>query len=294
MSDDLNPAAVPQQRRRPRTRTITVASVAAAGLLSGGIIAATAASSEASAPASGSSSSSSNAAAKAPRPAAPNGNDIDGTVTEASSDSITVKSKFGTTRTYKVTDDTKVHRGKATVQASSLENGQRVHVRGTKSGSTYTATDVDVRAAHIGGVVATLADDSLTVTDDDGFTRTISTSSSTTYTKDGDKASRSDLKTGSVVRAEGTVASDGTTLAATSVDIQTKETAPRGPGAGGPGAGGPGAPGKGGPGQPGMGAPPAGKGKSGSKPSGAPAKPSGAPAKPSNAPSGAPSGAPSS
>lgn len=284
--------------RLSRGRKVTIATLVTAGLATGGFYAAQGSfasggsGGSGTAPASGPSVS---APANAPRPpAGPSANDLDGTVTAASSSSVTVRNEFGTSRTFAITDDTTVHNGRAKGDAGDLEVGQRVHVRAAKSGSDYTAKDIDIRPAHIGGTVASISGDTVTVTDRDGFTRTIALSSTTTFTKDGATADRGDLTGTSVIDAEGTVASNGTTLDATRVDIRTKApTPPRGP------AGGPGAPaGKGGPPAPGgsgrgPAAPPA-KGK-GTPPkpgtSGAPKAPSGAPKVPSGAPK-APSGGP--
>lgn len=96
---------------------------------------------------------------------------------------------------------------------------------------------------HIGGEVLSVSGSTVTVKDHDGFTRTISLSSSATVTKDGQKADTSAIVKGAHIEATGSVDSNGTTLDATEVQVGQ----PAGPGKGGPAAGGPAADAKGGP-----------------------------------------------
>ena len=63
------------------------------------------------------------------------------------------------------------------------------------------------------------ADGTITITDHSGFTRTIRTSATTTYEKDGVAAKASDITVGALVRAVGEVDADGTTLDATKVSV---------------------------------------------------------------------------
>ena len=111
------------------------------------------------------------------------------------------------------------------------------------------------RTPHLDGTVKSVSGTTILITDMDGFTRTIVTSSKTVY-KDSLTASP---KAGTKIDAEGTVDSNGTSLDATV--IQT-------PPAGGMGHGGPGGPGGSG-----------GERGSGTRPSGAPtgARPTAAP-----------------
>lgn len=113
---------------------------------------------------------------------------------------------------------------------------------------------------HIDGTVRTIAGDTITVTDLDGFTRTIEVSSDTTYTQNRSSTGESAVTKGRFLHAAGSVDSNGTTLDATSISIFTSGTGrpvpigrPIGPGgmkghrpASGPGVGGtPPAPGHG-------------------------------------------------
>jgi hypothetical protein len=56
-------------------------------------------------------------------------------------------------------------------------------------------------------------------TDESGFTRTITTATTTTYEKDGATATSSILTVGALIRGLGTVDADGTTLDATKVSV---------------------------------------------------------------------------
>jgi hypothetical protein len=273
-----------------RKRTIVLSVIAAGGIASGGAYAYAATGSSSGSPSaaapSAASPSSSSSTQTSWCPAGPSavGNDFDGLITAVSSNSVTVRSLFGTTRTYAFPAKTSVHEGpQTTVKISALRAGEHVHVRGTKSSSRYTATDIDVHPATIDGRVTGISSSALTVTDPDGFTRTIATDSDTTYTSNGKSASRSAITSGSVVHAQGQVDENGTSLDADNVAKLTASSAPGG-GPAGPRPGrlgthaGPRAPGPGcGP----MGGPGHGRrdpgGAGGAAPSGAPKPPSGTP-----------------
>lgn len=114
-------------------------------------------------------------------------------------------------------------------------------------GPAAPGTDGDIAAAppapkvhrpHLAGTVTSASGSTVLIKDREGFTRTVVESSTTTY-RDGLKAA---LAVGSKIHAEGTVASNGTSLDATIIG------ADRGPGAGAPGDEGRGGPGGKGPG----------------------------------------------
>lgn len=89
-----------------------------------------------------------------------------------------------------------------------------------------------VHQPHLDGTVTSVSGSTVLIKDHEGFTRTVVESSGTTY-QDGLKAA---LTVGTKIHAEGTVASNGTSLDATVI------SADRGP-AGGPGGSGPRGPG---------------------------------------------------
>ena len=84
------------------------------------------------------------------------------------------------------------------------------------------------REPHIAGTVTTVDGDTITVKDDQGFTRVIQTDDDTTVTNGGDDADLDSIAKGDHVDATGTVDDDGTTLDATA--IRTGE--PKAPAAG--------------------------------------------------------------
>lgn len=115
----------------------------------------------------------------------------------------------------------------------------------TGTGSSTTSTDTAKSAApsngaqppalgdpaaapipHLDGVVTSVSDSTILITDPDGFTRTIHLSSSTTYA---DGLTRP-IATGKRIHAEGRVDTDGTSLAATSIALAPTPPAPPGDG----------------------------------------------------------------
>lgn len=150
--------------------------------------------------------------------------DLGGRITAVTASKLTVTDEFGRARSYTLTSSTRVHQGREQLQASALRTGERVHVRGkatSGSSGTLTAVNVHVLHAHLGGVVTAVGNNSVTITDRDGFTRRISTSADTQYLQDRQSASADAVHSGSVVHAEGTVDGDGTTLDAGSINVRT-------------------------------------------------------------------------
>lgn len=114
-------------------------------------------------------------------------------------------------------------------------------MRGEQDGNGRIARSVEARPAHLDGTVTAVGSDTVTLVDRDGFTRTVLTSGDTVYVEDGETTSRSALTDGEHVRAQGRVASDGTSLQADRVEVGEPTPPAGGPGKGGPGKGGPGA-----------------------------------------------------
>ncbi len=151
--------------------------------------------------------------------------DSDGRITAVNGSSLTVADEFGQVHAYTLSSTTRIHQGPGQqLAATDLSVGEHVHVRGQSaatSGGTLQAVDVDVHPAHIDGVVTAVDGAGLTVTDRDGFTRHLTTSSSTRYDTAGQHSTADSIHPGSVLHAEGRVDSDGTTLDATTVTIRT-------------------------------------------------------------------------
>ena len=160
-----------------------------------------------------------------------------GEVTSVGSASLTVRPAVGAAVTYTTTSATVVRTGDTRSALSALHVGQEVAVvpvRAGTSGSstagataTRTARLVEVVRPGVQGRVTAVGSGTVTVRDRQGFTRTVDTSGSTVYRKDGAAATRSVLTTGQWIAATGTVDADGTSLDATTVAVRTKAPQPR-------------------------------------------------------------------
>jgi len=141
-----------------------------------------------------------------------------GLVTAVSSSSITVTTPQSTSATYAITSSTVVEKGHATATLSDVVVGDRVDIRPAAQGST-TAAEIDIDVPHLAGQVVSVSGNVITVSDQEGFYRTIDVSSTTTYVKSGASSTLSEVTVGSFIGAEGSIASDHTTLDASSVTI---------------------------------------------------------------------------
>ncbi len=146
-----------------------------------------------------------------------------GLVTAIDSDSITVRTPEGSD-TIALNSNTAYYVGKTKATHSAISKGDVVHVRVVDPRATKkVAAVVELLPAHLEGWVTKVDNDSFTITDLSGFTRTVGTSGSTTYVKDGATATRDAITVGTLVRALGTVDDDGTTLDATRVAVGTPD-----------------------------------------------------------------------
>jgi hypothetical protein len=155
---------------------------------------------------------------------------VDGVVDSVTSGTFTVKQPDGTTRTVSVNSTTTYTLGKNAGTKSDLKSGLQVDVEGTTTGDTFTASAVHIVPSVMAGTVTAKKDGSLTITERDGSTGTITVDSNTTWSVAGvASATIADVKVGDVVFAEGTLAADGS-LAATNVVAGTKGIWEGGPG----------------------------------------------------------------
>jgi hypothetical protein len=127
-----------------------------------------------------------------------------------------------------------------------LAVGQHVGIQVSSTDATTAAT-IDVQLPVLVGTVTDVDGDTVTITDPEGFSRTIIVDSTTSYTKSSGTTSLSDVSVGSEISAEGTVDANGTSLDASSVHIGVSTGPGGGPGFGGPGFWPPGGNGPGGP-----------------------------------------------
>lgn len=142
-----------------------------------------------------------------------------GLVSAVGADSLTVRTPKGD-KVIALTKDTTYYAGKVKASKSIVKTGGIVHVRlvDPRAASPVAAV-VTVLPAHLGGWVTKVEGNTLTLTDHGGFTRTVRTSNATTYVKDGEAATAAAVTVGTMIRASGVVAEDGTTLLANRVAV---------------------------------------------------------------------------
>ena len=132
-----------------------------------------------------------------------------GEVTKIDGNDITV-SKKGTTQVITVTGSTVYKLGSAAGSKSDVKVGIEIDAQGTLSGTTFTATAVNIEPAHLDGEVTAKTASSITIKVRDGTTKTIHVSGSTKYKILGAATSSlADVTVGDRVIAEGTLRADG-------------------------------------------------------------------------------------
>jgi len=129
--------------------------------------------------------------------------------------SVTIEEWNGTSATFTLTGTTYTE-GTTTVTDTALVVGDRVRIQ-TAPG-TMNATSVTIELAELFGTVKTVSGDTITITDWQGFTRTILVSATTTYNGTVSATVPSTIVTGTKIFAQGVVDSNGTTLDALSVN----------------------------------------------------------------------------
>jgi len=127
----------------------------------------------------------------------------------------------------------------AVAAAALVFGGAGVAFAATDSAATDSAattsdssssTERPAHEPHLHGTVVSADGSTITITDRDGFTRTIQVSSDTVFEDD----LTADLAAGTEIRAAGTVNSNGTSLDATTIGTAPTKLADGGPGKGGP------------------------------------------------------------
>lgn len=142
------------------------------------------------------------------------------TISAVNGSNITLKTDDGWTRTIAVTSAMTITKGGATIAAGNLAVGDQVRFNQTRgSDGSFTVTAIQVVLPSVAGAVTAVTANAMTVTQRDGTTRTITTTSSTTYRLGAASASRSDVVVGSTIVAVGTAGS-GNAFTATSVTVK--------------------------------------------------------------------------
>ena len=140
-----------------------------------------------------------------------------GLVSGVSGSSLTVRTPSGS-QTIGLTGATTYYAGRTKATKAVVNVGDIVHVRLVDpQATTLVAAVVTVVPAHLAGFVTKIDGGTITILDGSGFTRTITTSGSTTYDKNGVAGSATDITVGTFVHALGSVDANGTTLDATKI-----------------------------------------------------------------------------
>ncbi|HEY5111078.1 MAG TPA: DUF5666 domain-containing protein, partial [Acidimicrobiales bacterium] len=143
-----------------------------------------------------------------------------GYVTAVTATSVTIQKWDGTSSTYTLTPTTTYTEGQSASTLASLVVGDRADINASPSAPT-TATSVNIELAQLFGTVKAISGSSITISDPQGFNRTIVVSSSTTYSNDGAAGTLADVVVGSRIAAQGTIDANLTSLDAVSVAVGT-------------------------------------------------------------------------
>jgi hypothetical protein len=151
---------------------------------------------------------------------------VAGTVTAIGTDSITVKTRDGSTKTISLTGATTFKLGRTDGKKADVKVGSVVVAAGTAGpGDAFTAKTVriQVRLARIGGEVTATTKDTITVKQRDGKTATIKIGPDTKIAVRGDTTpTLAEIATGMRVVAVGTLNADGS-LSASAVTGKPKK-----------------------------------------------------------------------
>lgn len=146
------------------------------------------------------------------------------TIKAISGSNLSLETEDGWTRTIAITSTTTITKDGQTIDAGALSVGDQIRFSQTRgSDGSFTVTAIQVVLPKVAGTVSAVSGDNITVTTRDGSSRTITTTSSTTYRLGGAAASRSDVTVGSTILATGTEGS-GDAFTATSVTIRAPRT----------------------------------------------------------------------
>jgi uncharacterized membrane protein YgcG len=143
---------------------------------------------------------------------------LGGYVTAVTPTSVTVLTWSGTTTTFTLNGTTVYTEGKLPSTITSLVVGDRVNVQ-TSSTDPTIATAVNIELAELFGTVTAVSGNTITITDPQGFSRTILVGTATTYTVGGAPGTLASVTVGTKLVAEGTIDTNKTTLDALTVKI---------------------------------------------------------------------------
>jgi outer membrane protein assembly factor BamB len=145
--------------------------------------------------------------------------EVEGTITAASTTSITVHDSHGTDVILALTSSTVIRKGDQTITAADLKVGDHVHVQAVAQNMVNTATEVIVQGpaggvlAEADGTVTAASGGQLTVHTEEHGDVIVKTDASTTVRKQGTTIAVSDIHVGDSVSCIGTTVGDHTILA---------------------------------------------------------------------------------
>lgn len=141
------------------------------------------------------------------------------TITRIDGSNVGLETEDGWTRTITVSGDTTITKDGNTIALADLRVGDQVRFRQTRnSDGSYTVTAIGVVVPTVAGTVTEVAPTSITIKDRDGLSRTITTTTATTYRLGNAAGARSDVIAGSRIVAAGSEGSDNS-FTATSVTV---------------------------------------------------------------------------
>lgn len=146
-------------------------------------------------------------------------------VTAVTSSTISLDTLSGP-KTVALTPTTTYRRGGAAASLTDVKPNENVYLQLVDpTASALVAQQVFIEMAHAGGFVTSVNGQSFTLVGADGFSRTVTETSTTVYRNAGAAGSPSEVSVGKFIRAEGNVDPNGATLEATR--IGTGDAPPR-------------------------------------------------------------------
>ena len=139
-------------------------------------------------------------------------------ITKIDGSKLSLQTTDGWTRTIDATGAT-ITKGGQTIAATALNVGDQINFREARqSDGTYKITTISVVVPTASGTVATVGSGSVTITEFDGSSKTLTLTGSTTYSEAGATVSKTALVAGVKISAQGTVDSAGN-FTATAITI---------------------------------------------------------------------------
>lgn len=142
------------------------------------------------------------------------------TKVDTAANMITATGRSGQTVTITVSATTTYSRAGATIGLGDIHPTDRIAVQGTRTAAgAITATKIEIVLPRLAGVITAASNGTLTLTGFDGATQMVNVNAQTTYERAGKKVDASAAATGAAIVATGTRNADGS-LTALQISIQ--------------------------------------------------------------------------